>query len=213
MFKFVSLLFAVTLEEHCCLRDPQTVSATVGYYGTQIIIEKHNITITIPKGAIEKGYTVEITAAASFFASFGFPRECHCISSYLWIGASYDFKKPLKIEMEHHAAVSQQEDLSQLCVMEAERNRDDYGDKYVMCEVNGKPKCQFEIDSPRCTYFTKSKYTCLASKDRKMADKVAVYYFLPETYKSDDAFTAIFCFCYSLKFCKQVSKVLFSIVL
>ena len=198
------MYFAVTLEEHCALRDPQTVSDTVGYYGKQIIIKKHNIIITIPKGAIEKGYTVEIKAAASFFASFRFSKECHCISTYLWLGASYDFKKPLIVEMEHHAAISLEEDLSKLCVMEGKRVIDDFGDYYAMCEVNGNAQCQFEIDSAHCTFFTKSKYTCLVSKDRKMADKVAVFYFLPKTYKSDDTFTAMFCLCYNLKFCKQV---------
>ena len=203
-FICLTVIFVVTLEEHCVLRDPQMVSATVGYYGAQIIIKEHNITITIPKGAIEKGYTVEIQAAASFFAAFSFPNECHCISAYLWIGASYDFKKPLKVEMEHHAAISLQEHILELCVMEGKRKRDDFGDDYVMCEVNGNAQCRFEIDSPRCTYFTKSKYTCLVSNDRKIADKVAVYYFLPRSYESDDRFTAIFCLCYSLKFCKQV---------
>ena len=196
--------FVATLKEQCFLKDPEAKSAMVGEYGTQIVLDKHNITITIPKGAVEKGIIVEVTAAASFFASFSFPNDYRCISPYLWIGASYEFKKPLKVEMEHHAAVSRQKDLSKLCVMEAERNKDDFGDNYAMCEVNDNPECRFEIDSPRCSYRTKSKYTCLASKDREMADNVAVYYFLPKTYKSDDNFSAIFCFCYNVKFCKQV---------
>ena len=198
-------LFVVTLKEDCFLSYPETKSETVGDYGTQIVFDKHNITITIPKGAIEKGILVEVTAAASFFASFRFPNEYHCISPYLWIGANYAFKQPFKVEMEHHAAVSQQKDLSRLCVMKAESKRDNFGN-YAMCEVNDKLEWQFEIVSPHCTYYTKSKCTCLASKDKKMADNVAVYYFLPESYESDDDFSAKFCFCYNVKFCKQVSK-------
>ena len=176
----------------------------VGHYGMQIVIKSHNITITIPKGAIEKGNIVEVTAAAGFFASFSFPNEYHCISPYLWIGASYEFMKPLKVEMEHHAAISQQENISKVCVMKGITNRDDFGNNYAMCEVDDKLRCEFEIDNPYCTYFTKLEYTCVASKDRKLADKVAVCYFLPKTYETDDRFTASFCFCYSLKFCKQV---------
>ena len=200
-------IFTVTLEEHCSLRDAQvsTVSAMVGHYGKQIIIENHNITITIPKGAIEKGVVVEIAAAASCFASFNLSKDYRCISCYLWIGANYDFQKPLKVEMEHHAAISRQENLSKLCVMEGKRNTtSDYTYDYTMCEVNDKTY-QFHVDSSRCTFFTKSGYTCLASKDRKVADKVAVYYFLPKSYKLDNTFAAVFCLCYTLKFCKQVN--------
>ena len=170
----------------------------VSHYGKQIIIENHNITITIPKGAIEKGVTVEIAVAASCFASFSLSKDYHCISPYLWIGANYDFKKSLIIEMEHHAAISREENLLKLCLMEGKRY------DHTMCEVNDKSQYKFQMGSLRCTYHTKSGYTCLASKNRKVADKVAVYCFLPKTYGSDNTFTAILCLCYILKYCKQV---------
>ena len=170
-----------------------------------MIIKEHNITITIPKGAVEKGYVAEIKVSASVFRSFNFPGEYHCISPYLWIDTNYDFKKPLKIKMEHHAVVSQPEDKSELCVMERIKDdKDDYGCNYTMSEVYDKSQCSSQIGSSVCTYFTKSEYTCLASKNARIEDKVAVYYFLPESYELNDSFTAIFHFCYDLKFYNEV---------
>ena len=185
------------------MKDAQIVSDKVGDYWKQITIEEHNITITIPKGAVEKGYVVEIKAGASFFGSFSFPEEYyHRVGPYLWIHTEYSFKKPLKVEMEHHAVVNQQEDKSHLCAMEGIKdNTDDYGTKCTMYEVADKSQCQFQLSSSFCTYYTRSKYTCLASKSTKIADKVVVNYWLPQFYESD---AAIFHFCYDLKFYNEV---------
>ena len=183
------------------------MSDKVGDYGKQITIEAHNITITIPNGAVEKGYVVEIKAGASLFGSFSFPEEYyHCVSPYLWIHTDYIFKKPLKVEMEHHGVVSQQEDISKLCTMEGIKDdTDDYGSKYtIMREVDDKSQCKFKLGSSVCTYYTKSKYTCLASKSKKITDKIAVYYWLPQSYESAENFLAIFHFCYDLKFYNEV---------
>ena len=183
------------------------MSDTVNDYGNQITIEAHNITITIPPGAVEKGYIVEIKVGANCFGPLSFPEGYyHCISPCLWIHTEYNFKKLLKVEMEHHAVVCQQEDMQELCILEGIKDdTDDYGSGYtIMHEVNDKSQCKFRLGSSICTYCTRSKYTCLASKSKEIADRVSVHYWLPQSYKSDEKFLAIFHFCYDLKFYSEV---------
>lgn len=189
------------------MKDAEIVSDTVNDYGKQIIIESHNITINIPTGAVEKGYIVEIKVGASCFGPLRFPEgHYHCISPYLWIHTEYSFKKPLKVEMEHHAVVGQQEDIQELCILEGIKDdTDDYGSEYtIMREVNDKSQYKFRLGSSVYTYYTKSRYTCLASKSKEIADRVAVYYWLPQSYKLDQSFMAMFHFCYDLKFYNEV---------
>ena len=190
------------------MKDAEILPDTVNDYGKQITIKAHNITITIPTGAVEKGYIVEIKVGASCFGPLRFPEGYyHCISPYLWIHTEYSFKKPLKVEMEHHAIVCQQEDTQKLCILEGIKDdTDDYGSEYtIMHEVHDKSRYKFQLGSSAvCTYYTTSKYTCLASKSKKIGDRVAVYYWLPESYESDQNFSAIFHFCYDLKFYNEV---------
>ena len=101
----------------------------------KIEIPDHNVTVTVLQGAIEKGYTVEIEVAASLFGSYEFPKDCFRISPYVWIGTSYSFKKPLEIEVEHHAVVSKEDDVSKICVLETcEDKENDHSNEHKLFE-------------------------------------------------------------------------------
>ena len=197
----------VTNQEVCVLKEPISVSKRCGNYGSVIEIEEHNVTITIPKGAIEKGYVVEVEIAVSLFGPHKLPKGYIRISPYVWIGANYGFKKPLKIEIEHHGVVLKDDDILLLCVMEASnKNKADYSsDEYEMLHVathNNSNHC--EIRSPFYTYYTNSKCTCVAMRIVQIATEIAVYQFLPKNYSELDTFIVEICFCCNLKFLRKV---------
>ncbi|XP_065885420.1 uncharacterized protein [Dysidea avara] len=192
--------------EVCALKEAVSVSERCTNYGKVIEIEQHNVTVTVPQGAIEKGYSVEVEVAVSLFGPHKLPKDYIRISSYVWIGASYSFKKPLKIEIEHHAVVVKNADISLLCVMEArkENGTDPHTDEDKMCEATEVYSSDCETGSSFYTYHTHSKLTCLAKKSVNIADEVAVYQFLPKNYAELENFTVEICFCCNLKFLRKL---------
>jgi len=182
------------------------VTKDCGHYGQKLEISDHNVVVTIPNGAIEKGYTVEIEAATSLFGSYDFPTDCFRISPYVWIGASYRFKKPLEIEVEHHAVVLKDDDVTNICVLEAhEKHENDYSSAQKLFEASHKYKGRCGIGSSSYTYYTNSKHTCVAKKGENIAVEVLVYQFLPHNYAEINYFDVEICFCCNLKFFKKVN--------
>jgi len=198
--------------EVCTLKEVVSVSKQCTNYGKVIEIKDHNVTVHVPQGAIEKGYTVEVEVAVSLFGH-KLPKGYTRISSYVWIGASYSFKKPLKVEVEHHAVVAKEADVSQLCVMEAciENETESHTDEDKMCEtIQASSSYCNEIRSSFYTYHTRSKLTCLAKKKEgaEIADEVAVYQYLPKNYTEVNNFTVEICFCCNIKFLRKVCNLL-----
>ena len=192
-------------KEKCPLKDPVSVTKNCGHYGQKLEILEHNVTVNIPTGAIEKGYTVEIEVPASLFGLYDFPEGYFCISPYIWIGASYRFKKPLEIEVEHHAVVLR-DDVTKICVLEAhKKNENDYSSTHNLFEASDKYKSQCGIGSSSYTYYTNSKHTCVAKKGESIPVVVAVYQFLPYNYEEIDHFDVEICFCCNLSFFKKVN--------
>ena len=204
------LIFYVYIDENlemCVFDNPNPLQEECFRRGKKFDINDHNVKVEIPQGAIEKGDTVEVKVAASLFGPHKLPKGYTRISAYVWIGgAGYRFKKPLKIEVEHHAILSKEDDISQLCVLESCM----HNEENEMCEATNTSSSQYEIGSGFYTYIqidhTYSKYTCLAKKSREIADEVAVYQFLPKNYVELDNFTVEICFCCNLKFLRKVSE-------
>jgi len=197
--------------EVCSLKDPVLVSEKkCKNYGKKLEVQDHNVTVEIPKGAIEKGDIVEVEVAASLFGQHKLPKGYTRISSFVWIGASYNFKKPLKIEVEHHAVVAKEADISQFCVMEVckENRTDPHTDEERMCEAIQVYSSHCEIGHTFYIYHTHSKLTCLAKRSAKIADEVVVYQFLPKNYTEVEDFIVEICFCCNLKFLRKVCRLL-----
>lgn len=189
----------------CTLKDPALVSQRCTHYGKVIEIQDHNVTVTIPQGAVEKGYSVEVEVAASLFGPYKIAKGYTRISSFVWIGSSYSFQKPVKIEIEHHAVVLKESDSLQLCVMEDYLNRS-YPEE-EMRETSQNLPSYCETGSSFFTYYTYCKYTCIAKKSVEIPDEVAVYQFLPKNYAELDDFIAEISFCCNLKYLRMVCNI------
>ena len=186
------------------MRDYRPISGLFDYDGGELLIKEHAVKVTIPIGAIEEGFEVQIEAAASLFGPFIIPEGYHPISAYVWIGACYVFKKNLIVEIEHDIVVSE-EIMSELCVMTAcENNINDKKKQFKMHEDSSK--YQYEMQSSTCRFFDHHFCSkCLALKgDVKPPKRIRVYHYVPMDYRSRIEFVTEVCFCYDLLLCKEV---------
>ena len=195
-------------EEICSLRDCQIISGVFDYDGGELIINEHAIKVTIPIGAIDEDYKVQIEAAASLFGPFIIPEGYYPISAYVWIGACYEFKKKLKIEIEHDIVLLKERNISELHVLTAcEENKCDGENNQILYEMH-EDTCeyQYEVNKTTCTVFTSHFCSkCLAASGKaKKAKRVIMYHYFPDDYKSAYEFITEVSFCYDLKFCKEV---------
>jgi len=184
--------------EQCPLENVAITSKRFSHTGGNLTIEGFAVTVTIPEGAINTGHEVEIQGAASLFGPFTIPKGYHPISAYIWIGADYDFKEKLEIEIEHHAHLASTDDITTLCVLKTCET----DGHQTLCEAS-EMRYQYNTGSSFYTYYANHVCAlCLATKSISNS-KIVVFHCLPEDYKSSDDFTAEVCFCYDLKPCRK----------
>ena len=195
-------------DEKCPLKDFQLSSKMFDNNGGELFIKEHAVKVTIPAGAIDEGCEVQIEAAASLFGPYSIPEDYYPISAYVWIGACYEFKKKLMVEMEHDIDVSEETNVTELCVMTAcEEDKVD-GENNQMLYKMHEDTCEYryELNKSTCTFSTYHFCSkCLAARGKaKKARRIIMYHYLSEDYKSKHGFFAEVCFCYDLQFCKEV---------
>ena len=199
-------------EGSCPWSDCNITSSMFEDHGGVLSIKEHAVKVTIPAGAIDEGHIVQIEATASLFGSFIIPEGYHPISAYVWVGACYEFKKNLKVEIEHDTDVTEETNLSELCVLTAsEEDKCDGEDNEIVYKMR-EDTCeyQYELNKLTCTLFASHFCPkCLAAKAKAESPKrIIMYHYLPENYKSAYDFVAEICFCCDLQFCKEVCNYL-----
>ena len=195
--------------EKCPLKDCPIISRMFDYNGGELVIKEHAVKVTVPTGAIDKDCEAQIEVAASLFGPFMIPEDYYPISVYVWIGACYIFKKNLVVEMEHDIVVTEETNVSELCVLTA-HEEDKCGEENNQMLKMHEYTCEYELklEKSTCTIFPSHFCSgCLAAKKGGKAyntKRIIMYHYLPEDYKSADEFVAEVCLCYDLQFCKEV---------
>ena len=194
-------------KESCPLKDCQITSLIFDHKGGELSVEKHTVKVTIPPGAIDEGFKVEIQAAASLFGPFITPEDYYPTSAYVWIGACYEFKKKLKVEIEHDIYVTEETDLSELYILTAcGEDKCDEENNQIVYKMHEDNTCeyQYKLNQSTCTLSTTHFCSkCLAAKAKKV-QRITMYHYLPEDYKSANEFFTEISFCYGLQFCREV---------
>ena len=192
-------------QEPCPLIDSDITSEYFTCDGGAMMIEEYNVKVTVPSGAVEDPCVVEIQVAASLFSPFVVPNDCRPVSPYVWVGASYTFKKPVLVEFEHHADISNSKDISQLCMLKAccSKRNSHYHEMHENTQDH-----HYDISYSICSLFANHFCSyCLAAKSVQIPDRVAAYHYVPGGFKSLNEFRAELCFCYDLNCCKKVISI------
>ena len=205
----IDIFYVIVMnEENCPLKDCQITSLIFDHKGGELSVEKHAVKVTIPPGAIDEGFKVEIQVAASLFGPFIAPEDYYPISAYVWVGACYEFKKNLKVEIEHDLYVTEETNVSELCVLTAceEDKCDGENDQIVFKMHKDTCEYQYKLNKSTCTLSTTHFCSkCLAARTHaKVPRIIMMYHYLPKDYKSAYEFTAEVSFCYDLQFCREV---------
>ena len=133
--------------------------------GGELFIKEHAVKVTVPAGAIAEGDVIQLEAAAGPVGPYSIPEGYHPISVYVLLEASYLFKEKLKIEIERDIVVSEDTDISKLCVLTTGKEGLYHGEKWLemhedTCEY------QYEVNESTCTLFTDHFCSkCLANTD------------------------------------------------
>ena len=196
--------------EECILSDDCHITSEMfNYDGGELLIKEHSVKITVPIGAIEEGYKVQIEAAASLFGPYVIPDGYYPISAYVWIGTCSKFiKKPLKVEIEHDI-VSDEINSSELCILTASE-KDICGEKagQKIFKMNKDTvKYQIQISDTTCTVLSDhfcSKCLAMIANQKPKPARIMMYHYLPENYQDKKDFQAEVSFCPDHTFYKQV---------
>ena len=93
-------------KEQCPISNTEPLSKSFNYLGGKLVIEDHDVTITVPVLAVSTGDEVEIQAAANLIGPYKLPDDCDQISVIVWIRADYMFKKPVQIRIPHYVSIT-----------------------------------------------------------------------------------------------------------
>ena len=107
------------VKETCPFDDSTIFTHYVDHKGGVYHYKDHDIELFIPPGAILQDEWVEIKVSSSFHGQFHMPENYNRISSYVWVGASYDFKVPVYLVINHFVNMKSVKDIKTLTAFEA----------------------------------------------------------------------------------------------
>ena len=140
-------------KEPCPLLNYHIQSKNINSNGGVLFIEEHMIFIQIPEDAVAKDDIVEVQAAASYYGYYQVPDNYQPISAYLWIAATYQFKKQLKIILPHYGAVYTEDDRSAVSVLTAsEEDAFKNGEGQTLYKMHRDNSYDCEVEGGFCVY-------------------------------------------------------------
>ena len=216
-----------SVKEECPISGFKPISKTFDHNGGILIIKEHDVTITVPALAVSEGEKVEVQAAAGLIGPYKLPDDYNPVSVFVWMGADYVFKKPVKIRIPHFASVTDLDEVFGVVVLTADK-------KDLVLNENGNLVLQmhesvydyqYEVGEKYCDYYTDHFCSkCLARRStfyyyifklyswltlcKPIKTRIVIFFCLPHDYKTADKILLELCICYSSCHCLEVSEVL-----
>ena len=203
------------------------LSKTFDHNGGELIIEEHDVTITIPELAISEGDKVEVQAIVSLTGPYQLPDGYDLVSVFVWIEADYRFRKLVKITIPHFASIENLDQRFDVVILTANENDlvlNEYGDSLLQMHESVY-EYQYEVNDDYCDYYTDHFCSkCLARRrsfifrlfnrltfsPREVPypsrTRITVFFCVPDDYATADDLLIELCICYSLKHCLQVGS-------
>ena len=107
------------VKEKSPLDDTAVFTHYVDCIGGVYYYKDHDVALFIPPGAVLQDEWVEIKVSSSFYGQFHMPENYNRISSYVWVGANYDFKVPVYLIVNHFVNMKSVKNIKTLTAFEA----------------------------------------------------------------------------------------------
>ena len=201
------------VRETCPFDHAEIFIHYVDYKGGIYYYKDHDVALFIPPGAILQDDYVEINVSTSFHAPFNVPLNYSRISSYVWIGANYDFKIPVYLVINHFLDIKSIGHNRKLTAFEACKlhrimNSDE---TVVMQEI---ATSYFDADLQYCVISTCHFCTYCLAKLKKQDDNFVIeknlfharyFTYQEEEFQNNVSYVAEICCMYRNINCYQVS--------
>ena len=201
------------------------LSQTFDHHGGELIIEDHDITITVPQLAVSEGDKAEVQACASLIGPYKLPDGYELVSEFVCIEADYRFSKLVKVTIPHFADIENSDQSFDVVLLTADDNDlvlNEDGD-LVLQMHESVYDYQYEVNDDYCDYYTNHFCSkCLARRRSSLfrlfnrltlstprevnypKTRITVFFCVPDDYASADEMLIELCICYSFKHCLKV---------
>lgn len=192
----------------CPFDDPRwnvtVLSQKFDHTGGTLHIGDHDIDIIIPELAVSTGDVAEVRAAAVLAGPHRMPSGYDPISVTVWVGASYDFNKLIRVSIPHCVIINSPQDIEGLVALTASNEEFTVNtNSRLLAQAVGHSNCYcYAVNSPYCDYYTDCHCgsICLARKlNQPSRLSTMVFCWKPPDYHLTDKISVEFYFCYNLK--------------
>ena len=198
-------------EPKCPISNVSVVSntCTCDHNGGVINSKNGDIKLHIPEGAIKDGDVVKFYFATALYGSFVFHSHCQTdlVSPYYWIGVSgsYCFQKPVQIQFEHFAAVTNPSHYRLFTCEDDDKSN-------TMRSVDYNLGVKVQGDRSWFTYLTKHfcSYCLLHNYKGLVVNKITAFCLKPKNFQVLDHFTIEIWFSLPISYCVQRNTELYT---
>ena len=204
----------IKVEEECPFDHTTIFTHYVDCEGGVYYYKDHDFALFIPPGAILQKDCLEIKVSSSFYGQYFMPQNYDRISSYVWVGASYNFKVPVYLVINHFVDIKSVKAIKALTAFEACKfyaNKNN-GERAMMHEI---PTNYFDYDLRYCVISTdhfctyclaelRSSSLCQEYNNRRVF--LANYYSYKEEPRNSITYIAEICCLYFNNNCLKVRR-------
>ena len=201
--------FLTRRKAKCPMSDSNMITRSCDHNGGVISSINGDVKIIIPKGAIKDGDLVKFHIGADVYGPFVLPSNCQTdlISPYYWIevSESYNFQKPVLIELEHFAVATNPAHYELLSCEE-------YDESYTMRPVDCVLGVKLQDDRALFTYVTNHlcSYCLIHNHKGPVINRIIALYLKPKNFQSLDHFSVEIWFSFPTSFCRRRNEELYT---
>ena len=193
----------------CPMSDSNMITRSCDHNGGVINSINGDVKINIPKGAIKDGDLVKFHIGTDVYGPFVLPSNCQTglVSPYYWIGVSesYNFQKPVLIEMEHFVVVTTPAHYRLLSCEE-------YDESYTMQPVDYMLGFKLQGDRALFRFLTNRlcSYCLIHNHKGPIINRIIALYLKPKDFQSLDHFTVEIWFSFAISYFMKRNEELYT---
>jgi len=200
-------IHTIPVKEVCPFKNSQIFSHYIDCNGGVYYYKNHDVALFIPPNSVPEGIYVEIKVSSSLLGPFELPDSYKPISSFVWVGADYQFQQPVYLIMSHFANIDNSNTIESVNMFEACKLLDN---EVVngCCTMRKVENCFVDADLNYCVYSTDHFCSFCLAHDGPVNSFafIALYYNYSEESLKATKYSADFRFCHQNVRCIEVRR-------